>query len=76
VPKTAQLMIQSGIPEAQMQAVCYGNALAAYGQSGEMKEEDWLNPPPVDQRQLYSGNSVLRGQTPVYDADRESLIIQ
>jgi uncharacterized protein len=76
VPKTAQLMIQSGIPEAQMQAVCYGNALAAYGQSGEMKEEDWLNPPPVDQRQLYSGNSVLRGQTPVYDADQESLIIQ
>jgi uncharacterized protein len=76
VPKTAQLMIQSGIPESQVQAVCYGNALAAYGQSGEMKEEDWLNPPPVDQRQLYSGNSVLRGQTPVYDAAQESLIIQ
>lgn len=76
VPKTAQLMVQSGISEAQVRAVCYGNALAAYGQSGEMKEEDWLNPPPVDQRQLYSGNSVLRGQTPVYDAAQESLIIR
>jgi uncharacterized protein len=76
VPKTAQLMLQSGIPEEQVRAVCYGNALAAYGQSGEIKAEDWLNPPPVDQRQLYNGNSVLRGQTPVYDPDQESLIIR
>lgn len=76
VPKTAQLMLQSGISEEQVRAVSYGNALAAYGQSGEMKEEDWLNPPSVDQRQLYNGNSVLRGQMPVYDADQESLIIQ
>ncbi|MEP0917854.1 TatD family hydrolase [Leptolyngbya sp. DQ-M1] len=76
VPKTAQLMLQCGIPEEQVRAVSYSNALAAYGQSGEMKEEDWLNPLPVDQRQLYSGNSVLRGQTPVYDAEQESLIIR
>ncbi len=77
VPKTAQLMIDSGIPEDQVTAVCYGNALKAYGQSGEMKEEDWLNPPAVDQRQLYNGNSVLRGQTPtVYDPSQESMIIR
>lgn len=76
VPKTAQLMLESGIPEEQVQAVCYGNALAAYSQSGEMKESDWLDPAPVDQRQLYNGNSVLRGQTPVYEAAQESLIIQ
>lgn len=75
VPKTAQLMLESGIPEAQVKAVCYGNALAAYGQSGEMKEEDWTHPAPVDQRQVYDGNSVLRGQTPVVEG-QESLIIQ
>lgn len=77
VPKTAQLMLDRGIAEDQVTAVCYGNALKAYGQSGEMKEEDWLNPPAVDQRQLYNGNSVLRGQTPtVYDPSQESMIIR
>jgi hypothetical protein len=26
-----------------------------------MTEDDWLNPPAVDQRTLYEGNSILRG---------------
>ncbi|MDB9528023.1 TatD family hydrolase [Oscillatoria sp. CS-180] len=77
VPKTAQLMLESGIPQEQVTAVCYGNALKAYGQSGEMKADDWLNPPAIDQRQLYNGNSVLRGQTPtIYDPAKESMIIR
>lgn len=76
VPKTAQLMQERGIPEAQIQAVCYQNALAAYGQSGEIKESDWLDPLPVDQRQLFNGNSVLRGQTPEFEPNRESVIIE
>ena len=46
---------------AQVRLACYGNALAAYGQSGQMKERDWLDPPAIDQRTLYEGNSVLRG---------------
>ena len=75
VPKTAQLMLESGIDEDVVRAVCYGNALAAYGQSGEMSEDDWLNPAPVDQRQLYDGNSVLRGQRPIVEG-QESLIIK
>jgi hypothetical protein len=40
---------------------CYQNALDAYGQSGQMKESDWLDPQAVDQRALYEGNSILRG---------------
>ncbi|NBD17556.1 MAG: hydrolase TatD [Cyanobacteria bacterium] len=77
VPKTAQLMQQSGISEEDVRAVCYGNALKAYGQSGEMKEDDWLNPLPIDQRQLYNGNSVLRGQTPTTpESHQESIIIR
>jgi len=67
VPKTAQLMLQRGIPEADVRRVCYANALAAYGQSGQMKESDWLDPAPVDQRLMFEGNSVLRGQTPRVD---------
>jgi len=65
VPKTFRLMREGGIPEADAVAVCYGNALAAYGQSEQMQEADWLDPPPIDQRTLYEGNSVLRGQAGV-----------
>ncbi|HET6467364.1 MAG TPA: TatD family hydrolase [Geminicoccaceae bacterium] len=65
VPKTAELMRRGGIPEAHVRQATYANALAAYGQSGQMREADWLNPPPIDQRTLYEGNSILRGgQTP------------
>ena len=72
VPKTARLMAQRGIPEAQIKAVCYQNALTAYSQSGQIKESDWLNPTPIDQRQLFSGNSVLRGQQPLVETTPES----
>lgn len=76
VPKTARLMQARGIPEAHIQAVCYQNALAAYGQSGQIKESDWLNPAPIDQRQLYSDNSVLRGQEPLVESTpAESMVI-
>ena len=47
-----------------MQATCYGNALAAYAQSGQLAESHWLAPEPVDQRLLFQGNTVLRGQEP------------
>ena len=64
VPKTAQLMLERGIPQDQVRAVCYENALAAYGQSGQMQEADWLESMSIDQKQLFEGNSVLRGQKP------------
>ena len=75
VPKTAMLMAERGIPAEHIKAVCYQNALTAYGQSGQIKEDDWLNPLPIDQRQLYSGNSVLRGQQPVIESEAESIVI-
>jgi uncharacterized protein len=76
VPKTAQLMLERGIPPHHVTAVCYGNALAAYGQLGDMSAEDWTTPVPVDQRQLFDGNSVLRGQIPVVATEeQDSLVI-
>ncbi len=71
VPKTAQLMAERGIPQDHIKAVCYQNALTAYGQSGQIKESDWLKSSPIDQRQLYSGNSVLRGQKPLVESTPE-----
>lgn len=80
VPKTARLMRKRGISEEDVHAVTYENALAAYGQSGQMREADWRDPEPIDQRQLYQGNSVLRGgQTPVVQKkarDKDSLVIE
>ncbi|ARA92245.1 MAG: hydrolase TatD [Bacteroidetes bacterium] len=79
VPKTARLMLQRGLPEADVRAVCYANALAAYGQSGQIREEDWLDPEPIDQRQLYMGNTILRGGAdPLVEAPEEDerLIIE
>ena len=61
VAKTAKLAIERGICATQVRKACYENALAAYGQSGQMSEDDWLNPAPIDQRDLYEGNSILRG---------------
>lgn len=76
VPKTAKLMVERGIPPEQARAVCYENALKAYGQSGQMKADDWLNPPAIDQRQLYQGNSVLRGQAPQVEDPMASIVIR
>jgi uncharacterized protein len=64
VPKTGGLMLERGISRADVHATCYGNALLAYGQSGQFDESHWIEPEPVDQRILFEGNSVLRGQTP------------
>jgi len=61
VAKTAKLALQQGIPEEQVRLACYRNALQAYGQSGQMKEEDWVNPQAIDQRAVFEGNSILRG---------------
>lgn len=69
VPKTAQLMQERGIPESHIRAVCYENALAVYSQSGQMQASDWLDPQPIDRRQLFNSNSVLRGQEPVGERD-------
>jgi predicted metal-dependent TIM-barrel fold hydrolase len=60
VPKTAMLLAEQGIDAADVRRVTYGNALAAYGQSGQMREEDW-NKAEVDQRNRYEGNTILRG---------------
>jgi len=69
VPKTALLMAERGIAPEAIRAVTYGNALLAYGQSGQMEEAHWLAAKPVDQRLKYQGSTVLRGgQTPRVDA--------
>jgi len=73
VPKTARLMLERGIAPKDVEATCYRNALVAYGQSGQIDESHWLQPESVDQRDLFEGNSVLRGQVPRVDGTAASL---
>jgi uncharacterized protein len=73
VPKTAELMLKRGIPKEDVKKVCYQNALDAYGQSGQFNEDDWLNRPLIDQRETFSGNTVLRGgHRPFVEGESES----
>jgi predicted metal-dependent TIM-barrel fold hydrolase len=73
VPKTAALMARRGIAADVIRLVTYTNALSVYGLSGAMRETDWLDPSPIDQRSLFEGNSVLRGgQTPRIEAPGRS----
>jgi predicted metal-dependent TIM-barrel fold hydrolase len=64
VPKTARLMLERGIPQEDVERTCYRNALEAYGQSRKFAEAHWSGATRVDQRELFEGNSVLRGQAP------------
>ncbi len=64
VPKTAHLMIERGVSREDVHKTCYANALAVYGQSGNMKEEHWNDSALLNLSQDFLGNSVLRGQKP------------
>jgi hypothetical protein len=57
-------MLERGISEADVVKTTWQNALDAYAQSGQIDVEELLAAPQVDQTQLFSDNSVLRGQEP------------
>lgn len=61
VPKTAALMKEHHIPDEDIHLVTYRNAITAFGQSGQIREEDFALAKEVDQSRKYEGSSVLRG---------------
>ena len=68
VPRTAALMLERGIEAETVEQVTWQNALDAYAQSGQIDVDELLRAPVIDQTQLFSDNSVLRGQEPRVDA--------
>jgi uncharacterized protein len=70
VPKTAAAMRQVGISEADIELIVWKNPIRFFAQSGRLDLDDAPqdDSPKVDQRQLYQGNSVLRGQPPRVDS--------
>ena len=64
VPKTATALSQAGVSDADIETIVWHNPVRFFAQSGRLDLED---APKVDQRQLWEGNSVLRGQQPRVD---------
>jgi hypothetical protein len=67
VPKTVDAMRQAGISEAAIEQIVWHNPIAFFGQSGRLDLQASDGPLKVDQRELFEGNSVLRGQAPVVE---------
>lgn len=65
VPKTVKMMRDSHIPEDTIQTIVWENPMEFFGQSGRLDFDALNSQPAIDQRQLWEGNSVLRGQTPI-----------
>jgi predicted metal-dependent TIM-barrel fold hydrolase len=63
VPKTVALMRETGISERDIEIIVWSNPAAFFAQSGRLEGID--APSVIDQRKLWEGNSVLRGQTPL-----------
>lgn len=75
VPKTAMLMKKRGISDAVIKAISYSNAIAAFGQSGQIDPADFINGLAVNQSERFENNSILRGgQQP--RIDKNSIIIK
>jgi len=68
VPKTAQAMREAGIAEASIETICWKNPIAFFAQSKRFDPAELERPLDVDQRRLFEGNSVLRGQAPRTDS--------
>jgi hypothetical protein len=67
VPKTAAAMRAAGIADATIATICWDNPVAFFAQSGRLDLALVAATPSVDQRDLWEGNSVLRGQSPKID---------
>lgn len=65
VPKTVRAMSEAGIDAATIETIVWANPVRFFGQSGRLNIGATPDRPAIDQRQLWEGNSVLRGQPPL-----------
>lgn len=69
VPKTAEGMRSVGFSEDVVAKVLWENPMRFFAQSGRLDLAEVKADLQVDQRDLWEGNSVLRGQPPRVDAE-------
>jgi predicted metal-dependent TIM-barrel fold hydrolase len=68
VPKTLAAMNDAGVPTADAELVFWKNPVRFFAQSGRLDLDDEAPAAKIDQRELWEGNSVLRGQQPRVDS--------
>ncbi|MDD9945213.1 MAG: TatD family hydrolase [Myxococcales bacterium] len=68
VPKTIVEMRRQGIAEEDIEKVAWRNPIEFFSQSGRLDMTADSGLLKVDQRELFEGNSVLRGQSPTVDS--------
>jgi predicted metal-dependent TIM-barrel fold hydrolase len=66
VPKTAAALRSAGISDSAIETICWTNPLRFFAQSGRVDVDELTRaadrPAAINQRDLWEGNSVLRGQ--------------
>jgi hypothetical protein len=64
VPKTIVKLSQAGIKEADIEQLVWHNPVGFFSQGGRLDPAELEQSAEIDRRQLYDGNSMLRGQDP------------
>ncbi len=64
VPKTAALMREHGVSQEQLDKLFWHNPVQFFAQSGRFDAAEFSAPAPIDQREKFEGNTILRGQEP------------
>jgi hypothetical protein len=58
-------MMAAGLDETTIKTICWDNPRDFFAQSGRIDLDEIETDLAIDQRELHSENSVLRGQDPV-----------
>ena len=64
VAKASAEMLRVGLAFKDVEAILWQNPIAFFAQSERITAEDFEHDAAIDQRGVWQGNSVLRGQTP------------
>jgi hypothetical protein len=67
VPKTVAAMRAAGVAESDITTIVWENPIRFFSAGGRLDRRDLESPLQLDQRELWQGNSVLRGQPPRID---------
>jgi uncharacterized protein len=65
VPKTAVRFREAGVSEEAIETIVWKNPVRFFSQTGRFDPAEFGVDRAVDQRELFEGNSVLRGQAPL-----------
>jgi predicted metal-dependent TIM-barrel fold hydrolase len=72
VPRCVGLMAQAGFTDEQIEQLVWRNPIDFFGQTGRINVDELEQEPGVHKRDLFLGNSMLRGQDPESYGSSES----